>query len=566
MPMKYLLLIMVLMPNLAWSATLRGSVDRNQITSNDMLQFQLQYDERAATDQLDLSALEADWEVLDIRPQSSSSLRIVNGVQTQEIYTVWAITMAPRREGTLLIPAITVDGAESNSISIQVSEQSASAAAKQPIKVTVSAEPRSAVIDQQVIVTVELSLLSSTQISNISGTPLELENAYVEQLAQDELSKIDNGIEHQIVRWTYAVFPNQTGELTIPRQTFSGVIPARQRRGPFDVFGQRGQQVNARSESVTINVAAAQEKPGAVWFPAEAVKIEAFWSDPSRQLRVGEPLTRTIEITAFGQRAELIPPTPASDPTQSYKSYQDQPQLDTQIAASSLVGVRNESQAIVPTVAGSLSLPALTVNWWNTNSQRWEEARLESTVVEVLPAAISETTPTVDLLDNTAVSTDSGTPIFSTQDQGSLVWQWAALALLGITLIQAWFLYKRPTVSKATSHPNELNNSQSERQAWGKLAKTIDSANAKQIRTAILNWSQAAYPSQRRHSIDILATKIKSIEFTNALRQLDRSIYSGADAALDRNAIKQGLQYLRLQANNTESKRSDALPQLYPTS
>ena len=88
MPMKYLLLIMVLMPNLAWSATLRGSVDRNQITSNDMLQFQLQYDERAATDQLDLSALEADWEVLDIRPQSSSSLRIVNGVQTQEIYTV----------------------------------------------------------------------------------------------------------------------------------------------------------------------------------------------------------------------------------------------------------------------------------------------------------------------------------------------------------------------------------------------------------------------------------------------------------------------------------------------
>jgi hypothetical protein len=564
--MKYLLLIMVLIPNLAWSATLRGSVDRNQITSNDMLQFQLQYDDRAATDQLDLSALEADWEVLDIRPQSSSSLRIVNGVQTQEIYTVWVITMAPRREGTLLIPAITIDGTESNSISIQVSEQSTSAAAEQPIKVVISAEPQNAIIDQQVIVTVELSLLSSTQISNISGTPLELENAYVEQLAQDDLSKIDNGIEHQIVRWTYAVFPNQTGELTIPRQTFSGVIPARQRRGPFDVFGQRGQQVNARSDSLTIDVAAAQEKPGAVWFPADAVKIEASWSDPSRELRVGEPLTRTIKITALGQRAELIPPTPASDPTQSYKSYQDQPQLDTQLAASSLVGVRNESQAIVPTVAGSLSLPALTINWWNTSTQRWEEAHLESTTVEVLPAAASETTPTVNLTNGTAVATDSNTSIMGMQDRGNFIWQLAALALLGITLIQAWFLYKRPTRNNATNQQNEITNLQSERQAWSKLAKIIGSANAKQIREAILDWSQAAYPDQRRHSIDKLAEKTKSKEFTKALQQLDRSIYSGATATLDRTVIKQGLQDLRMQANNTQSKRSDPLPQLYPTS
>ncbi|MDG2087794.1 MAG: BatD family protein [Arenicellaceae bacterium] len=566
LPIKYLLLIMVLVPNLAWPATLRGSVDRNQITSNDMLQLQLQYDGRAASDQLDLSGLQADWEVLDIRPQSSSSIRIVNGIQTQETYTIWSITLAPRREGTLLIPPISVDGTDSNSISIQVSEQSSDAAAQQPIKVVISAEPENPILDQQIIVTVELSLLSSTQISNINGTPLEIDNAYVEQLAQEDLSKIDNGIEYQIVRWIYAVFPTQVGELTIPRQTFSGLIPARQRRGPFDVFGQRGQQVNARSESVTVNVVAAEEKPGAIWFPAEAVKIEAFWSDPARELRVGEPLTRTIKITALGQRAELIPPLPANDPTHSYKAYQDQPQLDTQIAASSLIGVRNESQAIVPTVAGPLSLPAQTINWWSTNTQSWEVAYLESSIVEVLPAAVSETTPIIELTDSTAITTESNNTVFGTQDRGNLVWKIAALALLGVTLVQAWFLYRRPTITISTKRLNEVAISQTERQAWNKLTKIIGSANAKQIRRAILNWSLAAYPNQPRHSIDQLAEKAKSIEFTQALQQLDRSIYSGGGAALDRNAINRGLQGLRKHAKTIQPERGSALPELYPTS
>ena len=120
--MRYLLYIICLLPTLGWSATLTSSVDRNQITINDMLQFQLRYDERADTDQLDLSALQVDWEVLDIRPQSSSSVQITNGNRTQEVLTVWSITLAPRKQGTLSIPTLTIDGAQSNAISIQVNE------------------------------------------------------------------------------------------------------------------------------------------------------------------------------------------------------------------------------------------------------------------------------------------------------------------------------------------------------------------------------------------------------------------------------------------------------------
>jgi hypothetical protein len=564
--MRYLLYIICLLPTLGWSATLTSSVDRNQITINDMLQFQLRYDERADTDQLDLSALQVDWEVLDIRPQSSSSVQITNGNRTQEVLTVWSITLAPRKQGTLSIPTLTIDGAQSNAISIQVNEQGTSNATEQPMRVTIDAQPQNAVIDQQVIVTIELSLLSSTQISNLGGEELQLADAQIELLAEDDLVEIENGIEHRILRWTYAVFPQQAGELVIPRQTFTGVIPARQRRGPFDPFGQRGQRINARSDNLTVNVSTAQEKPGAVWFPADSIKIEAYWSDPTRQLRVGEPLTRTIEITALGQRAELIPPLPASA-EQSYKAYQDQPQLDTQILDSSVIGGRKESQAIVPSAAGPLSLPAQLVIWWNTQTQQWDETRLAAEIVEVLPAAEVAIAPntTANVAPINTPSNNTGLNNAFSNTQNSLMWQVAAITLLAITLIQTWFLYRRPTfnstVQKTAQHPS----SQSEKHAWSKLLKALDAAGAKQVRHLILKWSRTAYPDQPSHTSDMLAARSNSQEFKQALRLLDRSIYSGNEESIDREAIKTGLQNLRNSASDTQSKQdTQALPALYP--
>ena len=566
--MRYLLFIICLLPALGWPATLTSSVDRNQITINDMLQFQLRYDDRADTDQLDLSALQVDWEVLDIRPQSSSSVQIVNGNRTQEVLTVWSITLAPRKQGALTIPALTFDGAQSNAISIQVNEQGTSNATEQPMRVTVDAQPQNAVIDQQVIVTVELSLLSSTQISNLGGEELRLADTQIELLAEDDLVEIENGIERRILRWTYAVFPQQAGELMIPRQTFTGVIPARQRLGPFDPFGQRGQRVSARSDNLTVNVSTTQKKPGAVWFPADSVKIEAYWSDPTRQLRVGEPLTRTIEITALGQRSELIPPLPATA-EQSYKAYQDQPQLDTQILDSSIIGGRKESQAIVPSAAGPLSLPAQLVVWWNTQTQQWDETRLEAEIVDVLPAAEStiapDTAPNVAPINTPSNNTDLNNVFSNTQNQNSLIWQVAVISLLAITLIQAWFLYRRPTfnstVQKTAQHPS----SQSEKQAWSKLLKALDSAGAKQVRESILKWSRTAYPDQPNHTVDMLAARSNSQEFKQALRLLDRGIYSGNEEPIDRESIKTGLQNLRDKASETLAKQdAQALPALYP--
>ena len=564
--MRYLLFIICLLPTLGWSATLTSSVDRNQITVNDMLQLQLRYDDRADADQLDLSALQVDWKVLDIRPQSSSSVQINNGNRTQEVLTIWSITLAPRKQGVLTIPALTIDGTQSNDISIQVNEQGAKNATEQPMRVSIDAQPKNAVIDQQVIVTVELSLLSSMQISNLGGEELQLADTQIELLAEDDLVEIENGIERRILRWTYAVFPQRAGKLVIPRQSFTGVVPARQRLGPFDPFGQRGQRISARGDSLTVNVSAAQGKPGAVWFPADSVKIEAYWSDPSRQLRVGEPLTRTIEITALGQRAELIPPLPATA-EQSYKAYQDQPQLDTQILDSSIIGGRKESQAIVPSAAGPLSLPAQLVVWWNTQTRQWDETRLEAEIVEVLPAVevtvAPEIAPNVVPI-NTSANNTALNNVFS-NTQNSLLWQVTAITLLAITLIQAWFLYRRPafnsTVQKTAQHPSP----QSEKQAWSNLLKALDSAGAKQVRESILKWSRTAYPDQANHTSDMLAARSNSQEFKQALRLLDRSIYSENEETFDREAIKAGLQNLRDKAFDTRSKQdAQALPALYP--
>ncbi|MBT5032441.1 MAG: hypothetical protein HOM55_09135, partial [Proteobacteria bacterium] len=252
---------------------------------------------------------------------------------------------------------------------------------------------------------------------------------------------------------------------------------------------------------------------------------------------------------------------------QSYKAYQDQPQLDTQILDSSVIGGRKESQAIVPSAAGPLSLPAQLVIWWNTQTQQWDETRLAAEIVEVLPAAEVAIAPntTANVAPINTPSNNTGLNNAFSNTQNSLMWQVAAITLLAITLIQTWFLYRRPTfnstVQKTAQHPS----SQSEKHAWSKLLKALDAAGAKQVRHLILKWSRTAYPDQPSHTSDMLAARSNSQEFKQALRLLDRSIYSGNEESIDREAIKTGLQNLRNSASDTQSKQdTQALPALYP--
>lgn len=102
------------------SAELIASVDRNKISENDRFVLQLKYTERVGGDGPDLTRLEKDFEVFN--KQTSNQYRSVNG--KSESFTLWSISIMPKRLGQLLIPSIEYKGVKSRPIRITVSKLS----------------------------------------------------------------------------------------------------------------------------------------------------------------------------------------------------------------------------------------------------------------------------------------------------------------------------------------------------------------------------------------------------------------------------------------------------------
>lgn len=550
----FIFLAWLFVASTANAAELSASVDRNQISINETLTFQLRYEDQIDSSQLNLDILQQDFEVLGVRPQSSSNVSILNGQVNRQALTMWTITLAPRRQGTLVIPSFNIKGDVSNAIRIEVTDATASRPQDSPMLVSLETDISEAYVGQQILVQVEL--LAQDRVSNLSGEQLRLDNVQLELLDQKSYRRVENGISWQVVEWQYALIPEQAGTLNLPPQLFSGIINASNYRDPWSTNFNRGQRISARSPAKTVEIKPAPETNGLTWFPAANVGIQSLWSGDTSQMRVGEPITRTIEIVAQGQKASAIPPLPESS-SLTYKTYKDQPQLDNQLTALGIVGLRRESQAIVPSAEGLLELPEEQVSWWNTETRTWEEAVLPAETFQVLPAVNAgfapPSTPRVFLPED-VTSTEPATTVTNPG------WQIATVILALIAAFQFWLLFTRRPVKSSPDASTTTN--ESEKAAWRALNRTLKSGQPAEIRAAILNWNRAILPQQRVYNLENLARNSGSKALADLFRELDQCLYKG-DGKPDTVQLGSELESLR-QLLTAEPERQQGLNPLYP--
>jgi len=473
----------------AYAGTLVSSVNRNAMSTNETLNLVVRYDESVENEELDLSGLNNDFEILSVRPNSSSSVRYINGDVEREVSMTWNVTLAAKRSGQLTIPAFDVNGDKSQPIIINAQDGAALSASDQPLQAFVSASHESVYPSQQLIVDIELS--AKADVSDLNGGALVVNGADVEELGQKQFQRLDNGVVRQIVVLKYAVFAKQPGKLIIPVMSFGGI-----QGGQRSVFGtSRGQRVIARTSQLEIDVKPidANQSP---WFPAENVRIESQWSGDKTAIRVGEPITRSIRVTAAAQRASVIPPL--ANPAVGYKSYKDQPQLDSQATDAGFIGTRTESEAIVASEPGELILPEIRTKWWNVNTQKWQNAILPSEVITVLPAVSSvpnSAQPTFG--DTNAQAPFSGTIV----EQQATHWWWklAVLLLAIICIVQSVLIVRLLKREKQPSTNNHHDSNQSEAKAWKQVKKALSSSDANLARQSLLVWAQVVSPTT--HSV-----------------------------------------------------------------
>ncbi len=561
------------------AATLTSVVNRNQVGLNETMMLLVTYDEQVDASELDLSVLQQDFEVLGVSPNSSSSLSIVNGQTNRDSRTSWRVTLLPRRQGELQIPALTLDGARSQPITVNVTALPQESQNEIPLSADLRVSTTEIFPNQQALVTITISAASN--VGNLNGPALEVDGAELELLDQSQEQTISNGIARQVVTLRYALFANTPGALTIPPLTYSG-----SEGGGASIFSNRGRQVIARTPSRSINVKPLPKNAPQPWLVADRVEIESEWLGETDTLRVGEPLTRRVTIRANGQRAEALPPLLGPSQSSEFQTYQDQAQLETIKQKSGLLGVRRESEAIIANASGTLELPEQSVRYLNARTGQIETAVLPASTIEVLPALVSNnpepSTPLSSTVDNGQVQEGLGS--MSLKPSG--IWFWLSVALALLCLAQAIaliVLFKR----LPRSNNNETRADTSESDYWKALLKASKQLNSNlegppeqvlqnvaALRNALTKWASTLF--EKPLSLAQLAeqlpngaaqemTNIDRLAFGSDNTQLESLSTSGIDT------LRQGLNALRREQLLAKQKLSSrisqpgSLPELYPS-
>jgi hypothetical protein len=553
-------------------AKLTATADRTLLDSNETLQLTVRFDAQVLSSEPNFDVLQRDFKILSNNRQQQYSM--ING--RTESYTDWKLTLQPKRIGRLLIPSIKFKKDISDAVEITVRKASPSNATGQPVYTETLIDKSAVYLQEQLLLTHRL--YTSIQLTDLSIEELVIPGAIVQKSGQNQFRKRIGNRDYIVVEMAYAVFPQTSGKLDIPAIGISAYQVGNNSQNSF--FRSRGNQLIRNTQSKIIDVMA---KPAHIdadqWMPSSQLQLNQQWSSSLDQLVVGEPITRTITISAKGLTGSQILPL-SLKPSGDYKVYPDQAQLDEQVGSDGVTGIRRESLALVPNRQGEIVLPEISVRWWDTVNQRMQTATLEAIRLDVGPAPSDSTSNTDSYLAPIDMADSDQNPSAqqNSVDQQSLLDNagpsWLiqlslALNALLLTLVVA-LLLKRSKQADADRAKSQLSSqSDNPRLKLKQRLKAIEIAAGKgdlaAVREGILVWARGAFPNEKVKTVDEIALLCADVELTEQLRLLDQSLYNRQSS--EKADLKLLIRRLKtLDIPVSESKTStNGLKPLYPT-
>ena len=545
-----ILLFLVAIPS--W-ASLSSTVDRTQIETNETLQLTVRYSGKAPSGEPDFSGIERDFSIASNSRQQQYSW--VNGQSTS--YTDWKILLIPKRQGKLTIPSLNFMGSRSQAVVINVrpADPSANATSGQPVFIETTVDKDMAFIQEQIILTHRLHY--SVPLQDISISEFEIPDAIIQQISEERFNKRINGKNYSIIEIKFALFGQSVGKLKIPSQRFTAFETS---NSGFGGFFSRGNRVIRLTEEKTVDIAPIPAHLSASrWMPSSQVRIEQSWSDNSNTLTAGEPITRTITISALGLSAAQIQPLPSLQNNQ-LKLYPDQPTLEDKQTNRGILGVRTESVAIVPNQAGQITIPAIEIEWWDTVNNRMQTSRLPSKTLNVVAGN------TVNPITNKQ-PTINPPAVINSGNKGEIpaITRWSlGLNALLIALLVALFYWRKKPV--AVKQRVETEPAITAKQLLKKIEKLAADNRLAEMRDSILHWGAEVFSQQPPRSLNQLADLMANSELKQQFNQLDQSLFkadSGKDAKVDCQSIIKALrQFVPVKTPNHSARKE--LKPLYP--
>ncbi len=498
----FLLLFLTLVSPRSFAVDIQVSVDRNPVSIDESFQIIFTATESPDEDP-DFSPLEQDFSILNQSTSSSSSW--VNGQSSKTVK--WIVNVMAKERGSLVIPAIKFGKDMSGTSTVLVAGKAANTAITpdKDLFIEVEATPQDPYIQSQVLYT--MRLFTKVDIAQARLNEPELADAVIEKLSDDSSFNTQvNGVNYSVTERKYVIFPQKSGQLIIKPLVLTAEIITSNPSGFNGFFNsQMSKTKQVESEAITLEVKPAPNSfVGQHWLAAEQLVLKQEWSGDTQQLKVGEPLTRTLHLEAKGTTVGQLPELNTSHADDQLKVYPDQPVLKEQKAVDGLMALREEKIALIPSKAGDYVLPAIEIPWFNTKTQKIEIARIPETKLtavagamqaeEMVPIPASKTPELPQLVEKS-------TTIKS--EPASNVWLWTSVFLaVGWLLTIIWFLTKRSSKKPVVEqNQTEMNLTA----CIKKLKHACKNNDALAAKDALLEWGRQKFDCANLGAIAVLS-------------------------------------------------------------
>ena len=359
---------------------LQAQIDKNPVMYGEEILLQIQADEKLPREAIDFTVLDKDFRVNG--PAISQSMQIINGHSSQT--TIWQLALYPKRTGDIEIPGFQIDAVSTQPIVITVLEKPTNAEGQQAdLFVTNTLSGTDLHVQQMAYYEVKIFFKGDLKSGALS--PPNVAGCAIEQVGKDvESSELVNGERYQTITRRYSVTPQQSGDFTLEAPFFKGEMIDRSNSN-YDYYAKHKTE-SAEGKPLTFSAKPIPADFNGDWLVSELVALTEEWSVTGDEITQGEPVTRTITLTALDLMENQLPDLKMTSPA-GVKVYPEQPQAKKAERNGRIVAQKVFSFAVIANKAGEIELPEISIPWYNSQTKQLTSTTLAKKRLKVLPNA-----------------------------------------------------------------------------------------------------------------------------------------------------------------------------------
>ncbi|MDI4658345.1 BatD family protein [Xanthobacter autotrophicus] len=561
----------------------KASIERLPTDQGEPFELVLSLAGRDSLEPPNVTPLARDFEILDRRKRSRMETVAGQRVEVNE----WVLTLVAKHPGRLTIPALSVGGEASAPIDLTIAPGAAMAPPDdEPLSLAVEVQGTAPFFLQSEIPVVVRMFDRVGALEATAGQPEAEGASFSPDGGLKTYSRVFGRQRFRVVELRYTMRPQRTGTIQIPSVALKASIPTsppgaqEQARtlgrpampwlgGAFNA----GRKITVYSNPVEVEVS---PRPAGVtgWFlPARSVTLRESWSRPPGEAKVGGALVRTLRLEVKGASPGQLPPLVAPE-VDGVRQYADEGKPEATSVDGGIGAVVETRVSVVPTRAGTVTLPAISVPWWNVVANRAETATLPAVTLTVAASATGSTprAPAVP------IAAPAPSPLADGSQGG-----WSGrdlMAALAVVVLVAGTVYysgrrRRPAAAEPPPDPADFGAVRPLGAGRGRMAgrpalAPLDVEAAARALDAACRSNDAAAAHRAwlvfgRAMGGMGAPAPRTHEMARAVGDLSRHLYAGGAEGWDGRALRKALAAERRAARARNAGQARGLQPLYPT-